>query len=405
MRSIATGQGASVKIRRLDEETVHALAAEVLLGHLPLKGRGKQSSPEKVLDVLLAASAARSSIERVCEDHQRAPSANTVRAVLEESLSVQSVEEALNSALLQQLHKRYWKKPLKVAVDLHQQPYYGRPEKQEDLRAGPHKAGTHRFHTYATLYIIRRKRRVTLALGFVPEEEKMVEVLRTLKRRLDRAGLRVGLWMADKGFGQVEALKWFSRQRLAYVPLSVYGRKDPPSATRALAALTHSCFVPYTMSSRNHKKKLSFTVAVVRLPGGPSRSGRSEKQERTLLYAVVGKEAQRHLRSLKPEAVARQYEKRFGIESSYRQLRQGRARTSSRSVPLRLLLVGIALLLRNLWVLCQWIVSARRGPGARPHRARLFAFEVLLRWIQSFLSVHLQYRTMIELQAPSPLRF
>jgi hypothetical protein len=44
------------------------------------------------------------------------------------------------------------------------------------------------------------------------------------------------------------------------------------------------------------------------------------------------------------------YRQRFGIETSYRQLNTVRARTSSRDPGLRLLLVGLALALVNLYV-------------------------------------------------------
>jgi IS4 transposase len=43
------------------------------------------------------------------------------------------------------------------------------------------------------------------------------------------------------------------------------------------------------------------------------------------------------------------YRSRFGIESSYRQVHQARIRTSSRNPVLRLLFVGVALILRNIW--------------------------------------------------------
>jgi hypothetical protein len=44
------------------------------------------------------------------------------------------------------------------------------------------------------------------------------------------------------------------------------------------------------------------------------------------------------------------YRQRFGIETSYRQMNQVRARTTSRNPTLRLLLVGLAFILVNLYV-------------------------------------------------------
>ena len=44
------------------------------------------------------------------------------------------------------------------------------------------------------------------------------------------------------------------------------------------------------------------------------------------------------------------YRQRFGIETSYRQMNQVRARTTSRNPVIRLLLVGLAFILFNLYI-------------------------------------------------------
>ena len=46
-------------------------------------------------------------------------------------------------------------------------------------------------------------------------------------------------------------------------------------------------------------------------------------------------------------------QRRFGIETSYRQLNQGKARTTTTDVRQRLLWLGVALLLRQVWVWLQ----------------------------------------------------
>ena len=65
---------------------------------------------------------------------------------------------------------------------------------------------------------------------------------------------------------------------------------------------------------------------------------------------------------LSPTAVRETYRRRFGIETSYRQLNQSRSRTSSRDPLYRFLLVGVSLFLRNLW---QWLVSMTKRSGTR----------------------------------------
>ena len=59
------------------------------------------------------------------------------------------------------------------------------------------------------------------------------------------------------------------------------------------------------------------------------------------------------------------YRQRFGIEASYRQLEQARIRTSTRDPLLRLLYVGVALILRNVWAWLHWEVLSRPRRGGR----------------------------------------
>jgi hypothetical protein len=75
------------------------------------------------------------------------------------------------------------------------------------------------------------------------------------------------------------------------------------------------------------------------------------------------------------------YRKRFGIEASYRQMNEVRIRTCSRSPLWRLLFVGLALILRNVWVWChfEWL-AVRRGRGVIL-RDQLLRLGELLLWL------------------------
>ena len=59
------------------------------------------------------------------------------------------------------------------------------------------------------------------------------------------------------------------------------------------------------------------------------------------------------------------YRLQFGIETSYRQLHEGRIRTTTRRPAVRLLYVGIALVLRNLWVWLHYTLLALPRRGGR----------------------------------------
>src|SRR5258706_4503815 len=82
-----------------------------------------------------------------------------------------------------------------------------------------------------------------------------------------------------------------------------------------------------------------------------------------------------------PKKVYQRYRRRFGIKSSDRQLGRLRAQATSRNPALRFFLLGLALLLINVWVHLRWLVT--RLPTVGPaqldlERFRLHRFIVFL---------------------------
>jgi putative transposase len=71
------------------------------------------------------------------------------------------------------------------------------------------------------------------------------------------------------------------------------------------------------------------------------------------------------------------YRKRFGIESSYRQKNWCRIRTSTKNPVPRLLYVGIAFLLVNLWGFLMWTCVSKPGKGGRQRFQVLFPLRTM----------------------------
>ena len=63
--------------------------------------------------------------------------------------------------------------------------------------------------------------------------------------------------------------------------------------------------------------------------------------------------------------VRQRYRRRFGIETGYRLMEQVRARTTSPNPALRFLLMGVALLIVNMWIRLHWLFLRRPGRGMR----------------------------------------
>jgi putative transposase len=75
------------------------------------------------------------------------------------------------------------------------------------------------------------------------------------------------------------------------------------------------------------------------------------------------------------------YRRRFGIESGYRLMEQVRARTTSSNPALRFLLMGIALLIVNMWIRLHWLYLRFSGQGPRRVARARFRLERMTRFL------------------------
>jgi hypothetical protein len=105
------------------------------------------------------------------------------------------------------------------------------------------------------------------------------------------------------------------------------------------------------------------------------RGRRNRRGRQTLVYAFWG------IRAKITNWLYQTYRSRFGIETSYRQLNQARVKTTTRSPTLRLLFVGIALLLLNVWIGLHWHRLATPRRGARKLNLNKLRFKTLLLWL------------------------
>ena len=97
----------------------------------------------------------------------------------------------------------------------------------------------------------------------------------------------------------------------------------------------------YTFNSPKHGELDVEAVVVQKY----SKGRYQRKGARWFAYAVAGLS-----KSIEPHQVFEMYRQRFGIETSYRQMNQVRARTTSRNPVIRLLLVGLAFVIFNLYI-------------------------------------------------------
>ncbi len=334
---------------------------QVVRRNLPLDLKNTRITAEDIFYALAYAGVHGLSIASACQELQEAPSGNRLREVLVEALPDRAgVQSALNRMFHQQLHPSLLKgkRDYNIAIDLTLIPYHGQPyqDKKEILRGAP-KSGTTHFHGYATVSIVHDHRRYVVALRFVENGEEMADIVRWLIKRLKALKIGIRRVFLDKGFCAKPVFKVLDQHKLSrVVPIPVRGKSG---GVRHLFQ-GKSGKTTYTFHSPKYGAYTVQLVVVKRYSKG--RYGRHTSK--WFAYAVAGLPA-----GMLPAQVFELYRQRFGIESSYRQMNQVRARTSTRNPVIRLLLVGLAFVLFNLYItLRQTLTSALKQPLEPPKR-------------------------------------
>jgi hypothetical protein len=317
------------------------------------------------------------SIYAACRDMSGAPSnqglLNALNDGLPKTLSVlqRRLNEALTGPLSRTMRRRAWE----LAIDWHLVPYYGQPhESRNEIYYGKPRQGTKKFHAYATACIVMHGQRYTLALTWVRRHETTVTALRRLIARIRDLGLKIRYLLLDRAFFNVPVTEYLQGEEIPFLmPAMFRGRK--PTKGRAKTGLhwiKRQRAGWYSHTLKNGKRQVTIRICVAYRTHKNRKDGKQVKQK--LLFGAwrVGGS---------PTDIRNRYRTRFGIETSYRQMRQAKIYTCTRDPRLRLLFVAVALMLRNLWVwIHETLLAEGRGPTMTLHLEQL-RFKRLLDWI------------------------
>jgi hypothetical protein len=352
----------------LKAEDVRAYTLQTMKEHFAIKAEGYCCTTDMIWDVLIKASAECSSLEAVCADLEQVADSNTLREYINQALPVKKLreqEEQVNRALAHCMPSTMLRKGIEVAIDFHDEPYYG---KQESTRAvtcnGQAKKGTTHFVRIATAYVIWRQVRLTLAVHYVLPDETALQVLKILLQRLKSLDFEAKVLYLDKGFAATPLVKYLTDQRQpAIIANPIRGKQG---GTRALCRGRSSYLTSYTFTDGT-QVTLAMKASLV-----PDKTGKLRRK--WLAFIVI-------LLDWSPEKVYQEYRRRFGVECSYRLLRRVRATTTSRNPALRFFLLGLGLIITNAWVFLRWEFARLLAPGPRrvdEARFRLHRFRKLL---------------------------
>ena len=364
--------------RTLNRQQVHQSATRHLQNFVPMRDYKRKVTARTLWAVLLVAATGIISIHAACERLTGLASEETIRKALIASMpEFAELQRQLNRALAGRLPRALRRRSQRLAIDLTLIPYHGEHFRDEnEVYRGQAKEGTSHFHAYATVYVVLKGQRFTVALTAVTKGEAMKDVVQRLLKQARSVGIKPRLVLLDRGFYSVDVIRYPQAARQPFLmPVVIRGLKadDPrgPSGTRVFAAMKRSGWFGYTVTSGTKRTAtVSICVSCRNFRGQWKRHGR-----RALVYACWGVEG----RSC--ACVRETYRTRCGIESSYRQMNQARGRTSTRRPELRLLYAGLALLLRNEWVWLHFEVLSTPRRGGRLIRLERLRLRAMLHWL------------------------
>jgi hypothetical protein len=257
-----------------------------------------------------------------------------------------------------------------LGIDIHNKPYYG--QRTPDVVGGPKKKGTKWSFAYASAVLLHKRRRYTVGLCPLSPQMKADQIVRILLDQIAEKGLKIRGVALDSGFDSGDVLLLLQERRLAYtVPMRRAGKGS--NARNRLFEGRHRR-IRWAEWNTDRTRRLVRT-----------RTFLWKRGPRTMLFAFHGWSGNQ-AKSIHDEAMRmrRLYRKRFGIETSYRQKNQAEAFTTSKDPVYRLLLEGVAYLLRQVWVVLTEHIARIRHIAPNAWISDL-TLAILLDWLADHL--------------------
>ena len=324
-----------------------------------MQADGYACTTDQLLDVLLAVSCQKDTIEQVSADLQIKVGAETIRGYFNEQLKVENLDnlqESVNLALQKSFSSDLKGQKLEIAIDFHDQSYYGKMAQAEGKWVGAEaKNGTTKVYRVATLYVIKNGHRLTLGIKFVVPDESSKEIVEYLLKQLKRMGIEARCLYLDRGFDGIEISRYLKEiKQTAIIACSIRGTTG---GLRALCVGKKSYRTEHVFKSVKHGAEET-EMAMFKGFTTTTKKGKKVRKAKWLAYILIECEA-----NLSAKKVKENYRKRFGIEASYRCAKKVRGWTTSSNAAYRFVLMGMSFILTNIWQELQekWTRKAQVG--------------------------------------------
>jgi hypothetical protein len=347
-------------------------ARQILTNAFTRKVLGRKVTLGLLVRVLLMVAGRAISIYQACTE-LGGVSDQAVRNNLRKALPKdrKRLEKRLCDALLEPLPAQTRRRRRAIAVDLHDEAYYGEPQSSKDIVHRQAKSGTTDFFCYATVCLVERGHRYTLGFTWVRQGETMVKVLERLLQRIRESGVPLRHLLLDRGFFSVAVMAYLQTENIPFLMPATFRGRAPRRGRKhkGLRALRQgkAGWSEHTQSSKGQSVTMKICVTYKTYRHHRTKQRKNKK----LVFAAW------HVCGT-PTTIRDTYRKRFGIEASYRQLGHARIRTSTPDPLLRSFFVALSLLLRNLWVWLLWQCFSEQVTSDTQRQAKRLQLKRLL---------------------------
>jgi putative transposase len=321
-------------------------------------------SAREIVYPLINACTTQTTVNQITQNDSIGPSEGAIRYRLR-NMDLDTVQSSLNKMLKNNILKTLPNSPLPLAIDFVLIPFYGEEENRGDTVRSKARQGTTHFFSYSSIYVIKNKKRYTLAVKYVKEGESLKDTIDFLIKEVRSSGVKIKSLYLDREFFTVKVIKYLQKKQVPFIiPCVLRGRSG---GIRNLLTGRKSYSTTYTMHSKDDEATFQVNIVTKYSKGKYKRKG-----VKHFAYAVYNMD-------IPVQKTFNEYRKRFGIESSYKLMNASRARTSSKKPALRLLYLGLGFLLINIWIYIQWTYLSIRRKGGR--QIIPWSFKTMLRQI------------------------
>ncbi|KZX17560.1 hypothetical protein MBFIL_00970 [Methanobrevibacter filiformis] len=216
-------------------------------------------SDKMIIYHLLNAGVSRTSVSNVSNTCVDSLSEGTIRYRLR-NLDLDMLHQNLNKNLKIHGLKTVHKKHNQFAIDFVNIPYYGKEENSGDTIKTKPKQGTSRFYAYASIYIILRNKRYTLAMKYIRKGETLKDTVDFLINEITTNGFKIKGIFLDREFYTIEIINYLQNRKIPFIIPCV--KRGPSGGIRKLLTGKKSYSTNYTMRSKGNEATFQVNVVV-----------------------------------------------------------------------------------------------------------------------------------------------